>query len=334
MKINIKNIKQVEYNVEVSSDSITIKDLKNEIEKVHGFDSNQLKLLYSGSVLDDSKTLQSYNIKEDSVIIMMNSKVKPKNIPKTDSAPKTEEKKTEEKKAEETKPEEKKPNSPDYSEQITSLLGMGCEQQKAEQAIKAAKGNLQLALDYYFNGIPENLDSNNLNNEENESSSDENPIKTVASIAKIICQNNPASLAPLLQNIGQSDPDLMNLIKENEEEFKRYLESPITEEDYRALNKFTQETGLGLGNEGAAGRQRSGARISLSNEEREAINRLKELGNFSEADVVQAYIACDKNEEMTANYLFEQKMKDDDEMFGGGNNNQNNNQNNNNQGGQ
>ena len=71
-------------------------------------------------------------------------------------------------------------------------------------------------------------------------------------------------------------------------------------------------------------------RIALSNEEKEAIKRLKELGNFSESDVVQAYIACDKNEEMTANYLFEQKMKDDDEMFGGNHGNNNNN----NQGGQ
>ena len=338
MKIIIKNIKQVQYNVEVPSDTITIKDLKSEIEKSHGFDSSQLKLLYSGAVLDDSKTLQEYNIKEDSVIIMMNSKVKPKNVPTTstenpkpENLPKTEEKKPEEKNTEEKKTEEKKPEekktSPDYSEQMTNLLSMGCEQAKAEQAIKAAKGNLQLAIDFYFNGIPENLNTN-LNNEENEQT-EENPIKTVASIAKIICQNNPASLAPLLQNIGQNDPDLMNLIKENEEEFKRYLESPVTEEDYRALSKFQQETGIGMGTE-SSNRPRGGVRIALSNEEKEAIKRLKELGNFSESDVVQAYIACDKNEEMTANYLFEQKMKDDDEMFGGNHGNNNNN----NQGGQ
>ena len=38
MKIIIKSLKQVEHNVEVASDEISVKDLKNEIEKVYGFD--------------------------------------------------------------------------------------------------------------------------------------------------------------------------------------------------------------------------------------------------------------------------------------------------------
>ena len=65
MKIIVKNLKQVEYNVEIESDKKTIKDLKNEIEKVHGFDSNLMKLLHNGVVLEDSKTLESYNIKNE-----------------------------------------------------------------------------------------------------------------------------------------------------------------------------------------------------------------------------------------------------------------------------
>ena len=82
MKLIIKNLKQVPHEVEVPNADVTVKDLKNEIEKVHGFDSSIIKLLFSGAVLDDTRTLSSYQIKEDNVIIMMNNKLKPKNVPK------------------------------------------------------------------------------------------------------------------------------------------------------------------------------------------------------------------------------------------------------------
>ena len=349
MKLIIKNLKQVEHNVEVSSDDITVKQLKNEIEKVHGFDSNQLKLLYKGIVLDDSKTLKEYDIKEESALIMMNTKVKPKNIPqepqnnpeqKQPENKQTTENKPVENKPIENKPTENKPNEPNYTEQINNLLNMGCEKSKAEAAIKAAKGNLELAIDFYFNGIPENndnmLDIEGFEGAE-EGENEGDPIKNVAGIAKIFCQNNPAALTTLLESIKQQNPDLFNLIKENEEDFKRYLESPVTDDDLIAFRNFQQEMGLGnVGDveeeEGQQQHPHGGVEISLTREEEEAVKRLKELGNFNESDVLQAYFACEKNEEMAANYLFEQKMRDDDEMFGPhSHNNQNNN---NNQGGQ
>ena len=78
MKIILKNLKQVPYNVELESDKNTIKDLKKEIEKLHGFDANLIKLLHNGKVLEDEKTLENYKIKEENVIIMMNTKPKKK----------------------------------------------------------------------------------------------------------------------------------------------------------------------------------------------------------------------------------------------------------------
>ena len=145
----------------------------------------------------------------------------------------------------------------------------------------------------------------------------------VASIAKVLCRNNTNALPQLLQNIQQTNPDLFSLLNEHEDEFKALLEQPLNESDYRAFQRYARS--MGLGGEGEHHHQHGEGhgqiRLNLTPQEREAIQRIKDLGNFDEADVVQAYIACDKNEELTANYLFEQKMRDDDEMFGGNNNN-------------
>ena len=338
MKLIIKNLKQVTYNVEINTEKPTILDLKKEIEKTHGFDSSTLKLLFNGIVLDDSKTLEEYKIKDESTIIMMNSRVKPKNIQQPSSNTDINQPKPEEKKPEEPKPVEKKENEqkkPEekYTQQINSLIDMGFEKSQAEVAIKAAKGQIDLAVEFLYNGIPEGINDNFMEEEgdnvvDEYDNSEEDPIKTVASIAKVLCQNNPGALTELLQSIQQTNPELMNLLKERENEFKTLLEQPVNEQDYRAFQRFGNQMGIGgeevEGDQHGHGGGQGQIRLNLTPEEQEAIKRLKDLGNFSEADVVQAYFACDKNEELTANYLFEQKMKDDNEMNGGNNNNNNN----------
>ena len=329
MKLILKSLKQVTYNIEVPSEKTTILELKKEIEKVHEFDSTQIKLLFTGAVLKDEKTLEDYKIKEGDFIIMVTAKVKPKNVDSQQNKETTEPKKEEEKKEEEKKVEEKKEEKPKtvpkqenkseekYTTQLNSLIEMGIEKSQAEGAIKAAKGQIDKAIDYLYNGIPEGLNDEDAQDNEHYQEGDENgegeeedPLKKVASIAKVLCQNNPASLTSLLQNIQQNDPDLFNLIKENEEEFKNLLEQPITEQDRRTFINFSQEMNMGGQGQGQGqGQQR--IRLNLTEADKAAINRLKDLGNFSEMDVIQAYIACDKNEELTANYLFEQKMMDD-----------------------
>ena len=349
MKLIIKTLKQVQYNVEIPSEKSTVLELKKELEKLQGFDPSLLKLLFNGVILEDSKTLEEYKIQENSILIMMNSKGKPKNInpPSNNEPPKQ--------KIEENKPEDKKTEQKieknnqiqqeeKYPQQMNSLLDMGFEKTQAEAAIKAARGQIDLAVEFLYNGIPEGINDNidDLNiaegqeegEEEGEMDDDngEDPIKTVASVAKVLCQNNPEALAELLQSIQQTDPDLLNLLNEHEDEFKALLEQPINDSDYRAFRRYRQNMGIG-GEEGqhehGSGHHEQGGgqrqiTLNLTTEEQEAIKRLKDLGNFSEADVIQAYIACEKNEELTANYLFEQKMRDDDEMFGDNNNNGNN----------
>ncbi len=315
MKIILKNLKQVQYEIEIESDKKTVKDLKEEVEKVHGFDAAQIKLLHNGKVLEDAKTLEEYQIKDENVIIMMNTKPKQKSNPAPAEQPKTES----EKKDENPKPKEEEPKA-NYTEQINSLVDMGYEREKVEKAINAAKGNIDIAIEFLHSGsIPDNVPRS----EPSQPSAGSGlplELKRNASIMKIVCHENPEKIFSILNNLKVKNPALLDKIKEHEEEFKQALVSPINQEDIAAFRQLEQDL-QGLSGEG--GRR---VEIRLSPEEAEAVKRLKDLGNFSQAEVLQAYIACDKNEELAANYLFEQKFREDEA------NNNNNNNNNNNQG--
>ena len=309
MKIIIKNLKQVEYQVEIESNKKTIKDLKNEIEKAYKFDSNLMKLLHNGVILEDSKTIESYNIKDENVFIMMNSKPKkkPNPPPSNTSLPAQNELKQEKPK------EENNPNS----QKINSLVEMGYEKDKVEKALIASGGNIDKAIEYLSSGnIPERAQQtqtnvNNLGNNSNNSNLDDD-LKKNASILKILCHKDPNKIFSLMDNIKNKSPNLLNKIKQHEEEFKNLLVSPITREDINVFNTFQQRL--------ARGARRP--QIKLTREESEAIKRLENLGNFSHTEVIQAYIACDKNEELAANFLFEQKLKEQEKNNKNNNNNQ------------
>ena len=113
--------------------------------------------------------------------------------------------------------------------------------------------------------------------------------------------------APDLQDLESFLPannqniSLSNLIQgkdnENNEE-EEYEENENNNNEELNLN-LNEEDGNGL--------------ISMSQfnaSEKEGIERLKNLG-FGEQEVIQAFIACEKNEMLAANFLLESKFKDD-----------------------
>ncbi|KAI9741842.1 MAG: hypothetical protein M1834_000230 [Cirrosporium novae-zelandiae] len=106
-----------------------------------------------------------------------------------------------------------------------------------------------------------------------------------------VVQQQPQMLEPILQQVGQGNPSLARLIGEYPDQFLQLL-SEDGDED-AALPPGAQA-------------------ISVTEEEREAIERLCRLG-FERDLVIQAYFACDKNEELAANFLFEQPPDEDQE---------------------
>ena len=243
MKIILKNLKQIEYELQIESNSITVKDLKIEIEKLYSFDSEQIKLLFKGSVLDNSKHLSEYNITENSLIIMMNTKPKQfinnnmnninNNINQNQNIAKISK--------EETKQNISDILNDNLKIQIDSLVDMGFERSQVEIAVRAANGRIDLAVEYLNNGIPNNVNDNRRNNNNRRNyirSEIMNELKKQANIIKVLCKNDKYYIFTILNNIKRNDPGLLRLITDYRDEFEKLLDTPITEEDeqnYRNL---------------------------------------------------------------------------------------------------
>ncbi|KAI1457753.1 UV excision repair protein Rad23 [Annulohypoxylon moriforme] len=104
-----------------------------------------------------------------------------------------------------------------------------------------------------------------------------------------VVQQQPQMLEPILQQLGAGNPQLAQLISANPEQFLQLLGE--AGDDDAPLPPGAQT-------------------ISVTEEERDAIERLCRLG-FDRDAAIQAYFACDKNEELAANFLFDQPEDDE-----------------------
>ncbi|CAA3000546.1 ubiquitin receptor RAD23b-like [Olea europaea subsp. europaea] len=101
-------------------------------------------------------------------------------------------------------------------------------------------------------------------------------------------QANPQILQPMLQELGKQNPQLLRLIQEHNQEFLQLINEPVDGEE----DVFDEPE------------QDMPHAVSVTPAEQEAIERMEAMG-FDRALVIEAFLACDRNEELAVNYLLE-----------------------------
>ncbi|XP_034996747.1 UV excision repair protein RAD23 homolog B isoform X3 [Zootoca vivipara] len=229
-----------------------------------------------------------------------------------------------------------------YENMVTEIMSMGYEREQVIAALRASYNNPDRAVEYLLMGIPGDRESQGMTDPPQAASTVASPSSATATAAataavaaaaattttttttsstgghpleflrnqpqfqqmRQIIQQNPSLLPALLQQIGRENPQLLQQISQHQEHFIQMLNEPV------------QESGQGGGGSGGGGGSvaEAGSRhmnyIQVTPQEKEAIERLKALG-FPEGLVIQAYFACEKNENLAANFLLQQNFDED-----------------------
>ncbi|KAH7360939.1 nucleotide excision repair protein RAD23 [Rhexocercosporidium sp. MPI-PUGE-AT-0058] len=391
MKLTFKDLKQAKFVIEAEPSEL-ISDVKEKIAKEKGWETTQQKLIYSGKILQDANTVESYSIEEKGFIVCMVSKPKaapasaastskaPPSTPaapvaaSTPAPPAAPAHSTSSAPAIPATPSpagsgaaaSALPSTPggatsgismgaERASQIAEMESMGFERTQIDAAMRAAFYNSERAIEYLLTGIPENLQQEQRAPAPPAAQGEaaqvpaavnqgggggEEPVNLFEAAAQAggrggvgagsrgaagnifggagggaaaaeaglgnldflrnnpqfqqlrqVVQQQPQMLEPILQQVGAGNPQLAALIGQHPEQFLQLL----------------SEDG-----DNDAPLPPGAQAISVTEEERAAIERLCLLG-FPRDQAIQAYFACDKNEELAANFLFEQP---DDDMEG------------------
>ncbi|GAB2293130.1 UV excision repair protein RAD23 B [Dionaea muscipula] len=109
-------------------------------------------------------------------------------------------------------------------------------------------------------------------------------------------QTNPQILQPMLQELGKQNPHLLRIIQDHHAEFLQLLNEPLDGSEGDIYDQPDQDMPHA---------------ISVTQEEEEAIGRLEAMG-FDKGLVIEAFLACDRNEQLAANYLLEHAEDNED----------------------
>lgn len=202
----------------------------------------------------------------------------------------------------------------EYETMLSEIMSMGYERERVVAALRASYNNPHRAVEYLLTGIPGSPEPERGSVQESQVSeqsatepAEENPLEFLRDQPQFqnmrqVIQQNPALLPALLQQLGQENPQLLQQISRHQEQFIQMLNEPPGE--LADIADIEGEVGA-IGEEAPQMNY-----IQVTPQEKEAIERLKALG-FPESLVIQAYFACEKNENLAANFLLSQNFDDE-----------------------
>uniref|UniRef100_G1U2S7 UV excision repair protein RAD23 n=1 Tax=Oryctolagus cuniculus TaxID=9986 RepID=G1U2S7_RABIT len=218
---------------------------------------------------------------------------------------------------------------PASEQMVAEIVSMGYEREQVLAALRASFNNPHRAVEYLLMGLPGDRASAAEVEPPQAGSSGAGRSSAVEADAgtatsgsgghpldfllnhpefqqlRQIIQHDPSLLPEVLQGIRPRNPQLLAQFSQYQGYLSRMLTAPVEEAGGE------RRGGEGVDSVGTAEAARAdGSYIKITPRELAAIERLKALG-FPEGLVVEAYFACEKNEEWAANFLLEQDLEED-----------------------
>ena len=307
MKIFIKTLKGEKTEFEVQPED-TVASLKQRVKDSQGHEPELQKLIAFGKIMEDTKALAEYNLKENDQIVLMVTKPKPQprqpdpvpvqSPPSHSSDP-----------PQRVAPPAPPLQGPEFEQAVQRVMELGFPRDQVESALRMAHGNPDLAIQVLMGegmpmmaaragqqagrraGSPAATAPAGQAGESPFAFLRENP--AMLQIRAEI-QRNPALLQSFIQQLAQSNPGLARIIAQHPEEFRAFLSETGPQINPSLINALPRM------DQPAPARPQ----LRLSPEEMAAVQNLASLG-FARNDALEAYLSCDKNEAMAANLLFE-----------------------------
>mmetsp|Transcript_45562 Transcript_45562/g.120908 ORF Transcript_45562/g.120908 Transcript_45562/m.120908 type:complete len:363 (-) Transcript_45562:133-1221(-) len=226
------------------------------------------------------------------------------------------------------------------SSAVSQLCEMGFERADVERCLRAAFNNPDRAVEYLMSGIPENAlapedeaapappaEGMTGATPPSAQTSGTAPFPAFATggagagadggaaalaelrnspmfpeLARMVTQN-PQTIAQMMPALAQSNPGLVQAILQNPEAFQQMLQEASGAQG-ESMDPVEAMLAAAGGEGGGAAGGGEPMVVELTDEQRQAVDRLCALG-FDQDMCLQAYIFCDKNEDLAANFLFD-----------------------------